>query len=301
MPKNSILEYKTNKFQTIMKQIIRLIIISFLIVSCAPKAAESYGVTTMSAPTKKEVSQTLKKTTESDVIKKKIIKDGKLGIKVSSLKASKTNIDTLVRNLGGYYDKESLTNNDYSTEYDLKIRIPSNNLEILIEKIEKGEGQVSYKEIDARDVTEEFIDLETRLTNKQKYLTRYQELLKSTKSIKEILDIQEKIRGLEEEIESTTGRLKYLNDLVNYSTLELNISQKKDYKFTPEYRENFFEKLKQSLSSGWYGFIDFILCLLSNWAIIILFTVILYFINKYRKQRKNKKKNNNDLSQTPNT
>ena len=284
-----------------MKQIIRLIIISFLIVSCAPKAAESYGVTTMSAPTKKEVSQTLKKTTESDVIKKKIIKDGKLGIKVSSLKASKTNIDTLVRNLGGYYDKESLTNNDYSTEYDLKIRIPSNNLEILIEKIEKGEGQVSYKEIDARDVTEEFIDLETRLTNKQKYLTRYQELLKSTKSIKEILDIQEKIRGLEEEIESTTGRLKYLNDLVNYSTLELNISQKKDYKFTPEYRENFFEKLKQSLSSGWYGFIDFILFLLSNWAIIILFTVILYFINKYRKQRKNKKKNNNDLSQTPNT
>jgi len=220
---------------------------------------------------------------------------------VSSLKASKTNIDTLVRNLGGYYDKESLTNNDYSTEYDLKIRIPSNNLEILIEKIEKGEGQVSYKEIDARDVTEEFIDLETRLTNKQKYLTRYQELLKSTKSIKEILDIQEKIRGLEEEIESTTGRLKYLNDLVNYSTLELNISQKKDYKFTPEYRENFFEKLKQSLSSGWYGFIDFILFLLSNWAIIILFTVILYFINKYRKQRKNKKKNNNDLSQTPNT
>ena len=253
MTRNIILEYKTNKFQTIMKQIIRLIIIPFLIVSCTPKAAESYGVTTMSAsmsaPIKKEALQTLKKTTESDVIKKKIIKDGKLGIKVSSLKASKTNIDTLVRNLAGYYDKESLTNNDYSTEYDLKIRIPSNNLEILIEKIEKGEGQVSYKEIDARDVTEEFIDLETRLTNKQKYLTRYQELLKSAKSVKEILDIQEMIRGLEEEIESTTGRLKYLNDLVNYSTLELNISQKKDYKFTPEYRENFFEKLKQSLSS----------------------------------------------------
>lgn len=273
-----------------MKQIIRLIIITFLVSSCTPKAAEeSYGVTTMSASDKKVATETLKSPNESDVIKKKIIKDGRLGIKVSNLKDSKTNVDTLVRNLGGYYDKESLSNNDYSTDYNLKIRVPSNNLEILIDKIEKGEGEVSYKEIDARDVTEEFIDLETRLTNKQKYLTQYQELLKSAKSIKEILDIQEKIRGLEEEIESTTGRLKYLNDLVNYSTLELNISQKKDFKYTPEHRGNFFEKLKQSLSRGWYGFVDFFFFLLSNWAILILFSVLIYFWIKYRKRKKSKK------------
>ena len=274
-----------------MKQIIRLTIIAFLVISCAPKAAEAedYGVTTMTAFEDEESSETLIKTNESDVVKKKIIKDGKLGIKVRNLKDSKTNVDTLVRNLGGYYDKESLSNNDYSTDYDLKIRVPSNNLEILIDKIEKGEGEVSYKEIDARDVTEEFIDLETRLTNKQKYLTRYQELLKNAKSIKEILDIQEKIRGLEEEIESTTGRLKYLNDLVNYSTLELNISQKKDYKYTPEFRGNFSEKLKQSLSRGWYGFVDFFLFLLSNWAVLILFSVLIYFWIKFRRRKKSKK------------
>jgi len=276
-----------------MKHIVRLLIIVFLVVSCAPKAAEeSYGVTTLSAlekPENKESSQALQKTDKPEIIKKKIIKDGKLGIKVSNLQASKTNIDTLVRNLGGYYDKESLSNNDYSTEYDLAIRIPSNRLEILIQEIEKGEGEVSYKEIVARDVTAEFIDLETRLTNKQKYLARYQDLLGNAKSIKEILDIQENIRVLEEEIESTTGKLKYLNDLVNYSTLELNISQKKDFKYTHEHRENYFEKLKQSLSGGWYGFIDFFFFLLSNWAILILISVLIYFWMKSRKRRKSKK------------
>lgn len=276
-----------------MKQIIRLTIIAFLVISCAPKAAESasgeYGVTTLSTSNEEESVATVKKTNESDLVKKKIIKDGKLGIKVSKLKEAKINVDTLVRNMGGYYDKESLNNNDYSIDYNLIIRVPSNKLEILIDKIEKGEGEVSYKEIDARDVTEEFIDLETRLTNKHKYLAQYQELLKNAKSIKEILDIQEKIRGLEEEIESTTGRLKYLNDLVNYSTLELNISQKKDYKYTPEYRGNFSGKLKQSILRGWYGFVDFFLFLLSNWAILILFSVLIYFWTKYRKRKKSKK------------
>jgi len=273
-----------------MKQIIRLILITFLVASCAPKAAEqAVEVMKMSSLEKAETSQSLQQTNKCEIVKKKIIKDGRLGINVKSLKDAKTNIDTLVLNLGGYYDKESLSNNDYSTEYDLKIRIPANNLEKLIAKLEKGEGEVSYKEIDARDVTEEFIDLETRLTNKQKYLARYQDLLRSAKSVKEILEIQEKIRVLEEEIDSTTGKLKYLNDLVNYSTLDLNITQKKDFKYTPEYRDNFFEKLKQSFSKGWYGFIDFFFFLLSNWAILILISVLIYMWIKYRKRRKSKK------------
>ena len=273
-----------------MKQLVRIILIAFLVASCAPKSAEfSNEVLMKSESDKKEASPVLKNTAESDVIKKKIIKDGRLGMDVKNLSASKTNIDTIVRNLGGYYDNESLSNNDYATAYNLKIRIPSDKFEILIAKIESGEGEVSYKEIDARDVTEEFIDLETRLGNKQKYLTRYQELLRNAKNIKEILDIEEKIRVLEEEIESTTGRLKYLNDQVNYSTLELNISQKKAFKYTPPFRQNFFEKLKQSLSRGWYGFVDLFFFLLSNWAVLILLAVLIWLWIKYRKRRKSRK------------
>ena len=273
-----------------MKQLVRIIFIAFLVASCAPKSAEfSNEVLMKSESNKKEASPILKNTAESDVIKKKIIKDGRLGMDVRNLSASKTNIDTIVRNLGGYYDNESLSNNDYATAYDLKIRIPSDKFEILIEKIESGEGEVSYKEIDARDVTEEFIDLETRLGNKQKYLTRYQELLRNAKNIKEILDIEEKIRVLEEEIESTTGRLKYLNDQVNYSSLELNISQRKAFKYTPPFRQNFFEKLKQSLSRGWYGFVDLFFFLLSNWAVLILLAVLIWLWIKYRKRRKSRK------------
>lgn len=273
-----------------MKQILTLIFACLVLTSCSSKSAEeAYGVATFSASEKQEVSQTEKSPNASESVKKKIIKDGRLGIQVSNLKNSKMNVDTLVRNLGGYYDKESLSNNDYSTDYYLKIRVPYNKLEILISKIEQGENSVLYKEIDARDVTEEFIDLETRLLNKQKYLTQYQELLKSAKNIKEILDIQEKIRALEEEMESTTGRLRYLNDLVNYSTLELNISQKKEFKYTSEYRAGFWEKFKQSFSKGWYGFVDFFLFLISNWAILILFSALIYVWIQHRRKKKNKK------------
>jgi flagellar biosynthesis chaperone FliJ len=285
-----------------MKQIIRIILIAFSLVSCQPKAAQNCEMTAMeSLPNKMEkAAESRTNVKYNEIYKKKIIKDGRLGITVKELKKAKAHVDTLVQKIDGYYENESFTNSDYETAYTLKIRIPSDKLESFIAMIESGESKINYKVIEARDVTEEYIDLEARLQNKHKYLTRYQIFLQSTKSIKEVLDIQEKIRGLEEEIESTTGKMKYINDLVNYSTLELNITQEKNYKFRPEQRENLFEKLKESLSVGWYSFVDFLFFLLSNWAILILFSVILYFGNKYRKIKKGKKRKNNDMANTPN-
>lgn len=89
-----------------MKKFIKLTIIAFLVISCAPKAAESaseeYGMTTLDATLNEEesVDATVKKIDEPDLVMKKIIKDGRLGIKVGKHKEAKMNVDTLVRNMG---------------------------------------------------------------------------------------------------------------------------------------------------------------------------------------------------------
>ncbi len=113
-----------------------------------------------------------------------------------------------------------------------------------------GMEKILFKEIDARDVTDQFIDLETRLASKRNYLKRYNDLLAKAKTVKDILEIEEKIRGIEEEIESTTGRLKYLGDLVNYSTLDLVISEPKNYKYQSPKRDRFATRLKYSVLKG---------------------------------------------------
>ncbi len=223
---------------------------------------------------------------KQEVIKKKIIKDGRIGIRVSELEKTKLRIDTLIKNHGGYYANESFNNSDWESSYNLKIRIPCTAFEKFITDIESGDGEILYKEIDSRDVTDQFIDLETRLENKQNYLKRYNDLLNKANSVKEILEIEEKIRGLEEEIESTTGRLKYLNDQVDYSTLDLSISKLKDFKYNPAKRDKFSERLKQSLSKGWYGFVDFVLFIIKIWPFWIIVAVILFLWKKYKKNKR---------------
>ena len=81
------------------------------------------------------------------------------------------------------------------------IRIPSDAFESFIEALVQIEAEIEYQNISSKDVSEEFIDLETRLKNKHSYLLRYRELLGEAKNVQDILEVEEKIRLITEEIE----------------------------------------------------------------------------------------------------
>jgi hypothetical protein len=283
-----------------MKHAIFILIITFLVSSCNQSPSDKTAYIADDIMTEEDIipvtrqylinppAPPLPPLKTEEVVKKKIIKDGRIGIEVQELERIKAHVDSLIVKFGGYYANERLNNTDWEISYTLKIRVPGDNFEKLISKIETGGGEIRYKEIEARDVTDQFIDLETRLANKKNYLKKYNDLLNQAKSVKDIIEIEEKIRGIEEEIESTTGRLKYLSDLVDYSTLDLEISKPKDLKFQPEKRDKFTMRVKYALSKGWYGFVDFIVFVIKIWPSWILVGLLVYGWKKYRKRKKNK-------------
>lgn len=225
----------------------------------------------------------------SSVEKKKIIKDGRISIKTDDITASKKGIDEIVKKYNAYFDTEELHNNETSTSYELKLRIPEANFEKIIKLIESGKDEIVSKSIHSRDITEEYVDIEARLSFKRDYLKRYKDLLVKSSTVKDILAVEENIRKLQEEIESKEGRLKYLNDQIAYSTLEIYISQEKAYTYKPKPSDKFTERLKNSLSKGWASLVSFVLWLISVWPfIIILFSIYLIW-NRIIRLRKNKR------------
>jgi len=219
--------------------------------------------------------------------KKKIIKDGSISIKTSDVSVAKKNIDELLKKYNSYYDSEDFNNDDKESSYDLKIRIPADNFEKIISSLESGKDEIIGKSIKSRDVTEEYIDIEARLKNKKDYFKRYKDILSGAKKVTDILEIEEKIRALQEEIESAEGRLKYLNDQVTYSTLDIHLFKEKEYTYKPLQQDKFSERVKKSLSKGWASVVDFILWLIKWWPIIILSLGIIVVFRIIRKRRNN--------------
>ncbi len=213
---------------------------------------------------------------------KQIIKDGSLSMRSHNLNESKKMIDSLVVKWNAYYEHDRFENvNDRST-FHLKIRIPSTNFESFISALDNGSDEIIDKNIQARDVTEEFQDIQSRLSNKTEYLKRYRDLLSKAKTIKEILEIEEIIRNLQEEIDSFTGRLKYLSDQVTYSSIDIRLYQIKEYVFKPNPQDHFWERFKKSISTGWSSMREIFLMIISLWPFIILIGVIVFFVKRRR-------------------
>ena len=220
-----------------------------------------------------------------DVDKKKIIRDGDISIRTQDINASKKKVDALLKQLNAYLENENMQNNPENTVYTLRIRVPSVQFETLVAGIENGEEEVIYKSIQARDVTEEFVDVEGRLANKRDFLQKYKDLLAQSRSVEDILAVQENLRVLQEEIESQEGHLKYLNDQVNYSTLNLTMVKDKEFVYKPEAKDKFTERVKKSLSNGWNSIVDGVLWLVSMWGWVIVVLVAWVILRRIRKKK----------------
>lgn len=226
-----------------------------------------------------------------EVLEKKIIRNGNLTIESNDLKDSRTRLDTLVGFYSGYISSESFNDQEDQLSYNITCRIPADKFDQFISGIESGPDKIVSKSVNANDITEQYYDVKIRLDNERQVEKRYLELLTQALTVKDILDIEEKLGKVRQEIESKEGRLRYLDDRVGYSTLNVWIYQKKDRKYEPTDRDGFGQRLKKSLHKGWQGFVDFILFFLRIWPLWII-GLIIWRLIVWINMRSRKKKNN---------
>ena len=220
----------------------------------------------------------------TDKIEKKIIKTANISFGVSDYKKSKPNINKIIAKHKGYIASESENNSSYSISNTIIIRVPAESFEKLLTDLEGEAEEFESKSINTSDVTEEYVDILSRLKNKKKVEAQYIELLKKARTIAEILEVNEHIRRLREEIEAKEGRLNYLKNQVGFSTITVYVHQ--DYN-TVSY--GFIHKIEKALGGGWEGFLGFIIGLLYIWPLLIIAAVIIFFVRKGIKKRRKRK------------
>ncbi|MDO9264254.1 MAG: DUF4349 domain-containing protein, partial [Desulfosalsimonadaceae bacterium] len=181
---------------------------------------------------------------------RKIIKEGHISFETSDIHDTRIHIDELIHKNGGYISKEDESGSDSKVQQDLTIRIPSDQFDIIVSEIARNARKLDDKNIETRDVTEEYFDIELRVKVKKEVEDRHRNLLSQAKSIDEVLAIEKRLGELRAEIESMEGKLKYLQDRVVYSTLQLTFYEKQPYSIS------FYPKFRIALVDGWSNFIS---------------------------------------------
>lgn len=216
----------------------------------------------------------------------KIIKTGNLRFQTDDLDKTYKQIQLAVKKYRALVKDDSQSNDDYEFTRRISIRIPNKNFDSFITDISKGVAYFDQKEISSEDVTEEYIDVASRIKTKKVLEERYYELLKKATKISEMLEIEKKLSEIREEIEAKEGRLKYIESQVAMSTLDIQFY--KPIAHGQKATVSYGGKIANAFVSGFNGISNFFIQLLGIWPVIVTLVVLIVLI---RKRIKRKKKN----------
>jgi len=228
-----------------------------------------------------------KSSTPLKTVSKKIIKNGEMRIQVTDIRKAQDQVNAIIQKNKAYIQKEEFRNTDTDETLNIMVRVPHQGFDALVNSFSDGVGAVLSKNISSDDVTEEYTDVSIKLANKRIYLEKYRDMLKSAKTTKDMLEIQENIRELEDEIDVSEGKLRFIDDRVNYSTLDLSLYKEK-VRTSATSNIGFGSRFGDSLTEGWNTFVSFFLGLISLWPFLLLVPVFVVLLKRWRRRKTNK-------------
>ncbi len=270
-----------------LKSVFKIITISLFVMLLSACQNESYkeNVSVADTAVSEEYEAVTSKTEPSTSAipnNLKIIKSANARYKVKHVKVATKKIKQIALNFDAYISDLRFQNDLYRIENRFTVKVPQQHFDAMMDSISAIVEFVEYENITTQDVTEEYIDIETRLKTKLEVKQRYETILRQkAKTVEEILATEEKLRVIQEEIESEQGRLKYLTNKVAYSTIQIDLYETVDYKEEPtSYKKSFWSKTKEGLVFGWNFIETIVLGIIHIWPFIILGSLLFFVIKK---------------------
>ncbi len=161
---------------------------------------------------------------------RKIIYTASLSIVVDDFAKVEQSISGLVNSYGGFIASANVSlNQGNQPSGTWAVRIPVASFESFLDA--SGDlGVPERREQHGQDVTEEFVDLEARINSKNQLEERILELLADNKGeIKDVIEVERELSRVRTEIEQMEGRLRYLADRTQLTTVTLNVREEQDY------------------------------------------------------------------------
>ncbi|CAL1518320.1 DUF4349 domain-containing protein [Chitinophaga sp. MM2321] len=208
------------------------------------------------------------------VIPQKIIRNASIRFVVSDFAPVRSRIAQTVSKAGGYIANETENRTSLELRNQLEIKIPLAQFDSCVEALTSGVFRLDEKSITSQDVTEEYIDLDARMKARMETEKRYLQFLQQAKNVKEVLEVEDKLKDIREEVEAAKGRLQYLDHHAALSTIHLTYYQ--TFANTDPQSPGFFQRALLALKDGWNNLLGLSVSLLSMWPLMtgIIFLVI---------------------------
>lgn len=178
------------------------------------------NVVQQSAPAELDIARSGER---QQVQQRLIIKTGNMSIEVDDLDMAVDDAISLATGLGGYIVSQEVSGYDRYRTANLTLGVPVAEFENVMAVLREY-GRVEVESATGEDVTEEYVDLNSQLTNLTAVQERLRALLEEARTVEDTLEVDRELRQVEGEINVIQGRIKYLADRAAFSTIMVRFS-----------------------------------------------------------------------------
>ena len=153
----------------------------------------------------------------------KLIRTASLDLVVNDIQATLNDVRSLTSVKGGYVE-ESSTNGEGQSDFNasMKIRIPAARLDETLTEIKKLAVRTVRENVQAQDVTRQYVDTEARLHTMRAEEQQYLTILKRASTVKDTVEVTEKLSEIRTEIEQAQAELKSLVLQIDMSLITIS-------------------------------------------------------------------------------
>lgn len=154
-----------------------------------------------------------------------IVYNGSLELVVSDALQAQEGVQRVIESVNGYVvSSESYRYEQGLVTVNMTLRVPAEKFHEVMAQLRKLALEVNHDSTSSEDVTQEYVDLESRLRALEDKAARLEELMQEAEDTEAVLAVYRELSATQQEIEQVKGRMQYLERSSAMATIAVTLT-----------------------------------------------------------------------------
>jgi len=206
-------------------------------------------------------------------VEREVIATAEVTLRVDDVAAAVPKLTRAATSAGGYVAGEDTStdpDDPNKTRSTLILRVPTDQLQAVLTEVQ-GAGAVVRTTSDTRDVTEEVVDVDSRVDSARASVARIRALLSGASTLGDVVRIESELARRESDLESLLARQRTLADQTALATLTVSVLGPEAVAAAPDPEEE--KGFVAGFSKGWDAFVGAVVVGLTVVGVLLPFAL----------------------------
>ncbi|MFG2193373.1 DUF4349 domain-containing protein [Streptomyces sp. NPDC048639] len=195
-----------------------------------------------------------------------IIRTATLSVRVKDVPGAAEEARTTAENAGGYVGDETTDRDrDGHERSSIVLRVPQEEFGRVLDDL-AGTGKLITRQVEAQDVTDQVVDVESRIKSQEASVARVRGLMDRAENLSDIVTLEGELGTRQAELEALKAQQKSLRERTGMATITLRLTETTP---KPDSGEDDEAGFADALGGGWNAFVTMV-----RWLAVVVGAVL---------------------------